>query len=210
MNMGSRGQALQASDAALKAPAPTPAPQVKALGVKSFVDAIKKRAGTEEFARFLGALSPAARTVVDNPPPAQAWLPISVELELIQQALTHAFSGDLGKLRAASADSATQDFTSAYRIFIKLLSPMFLIKRVGIVWSMLYRDNGSLEITKLDEAGREVHFRVTAAAAMPAVWWEFLIAGIEAVVLLTRIENPRVFATGGGGHERFLDFCCRW
>ncbi|HEY0701586.1 MAG TPA: hypothetical protein VGD60_02365 [Candidatus Acidoferrales bacterium] len=97
------------------------------------IKAIKQRGGQPELDRIVGQLGPETRKVFDAPVKAWDWYSIDVFAELLEVIVRETANGNPDILTARSEKVVDSQLRGAYRIFIKLGSPGYVIKRIAAV-----------------------------------------------------------------------------
>ncbi len=89
--------------------------------------------------------------------------------DLLSGALKYAFHGDEERIVELGRRAFLYDLKTLYRVFIKLMSPGFVIDRASRVWLTDSRDNGSLSARKLSDTRCEVSYD-KIRAIYPGFW----------------------------------------
>jgi hypothetical protein len=97
------------------------------------IKAIKQRGGQPELDRIVGGLSPEARKAFDAPIKSWDWYSIDVFAELLEVIVRETADGDPDILTERAEKVVDSQLRGAYRIFIKLGSPGYVIKRIAAV-----------------------------------------------------------------------------
>lgn len=118
--------------------------QVKGSGIAPTMKFIRKKYGDEKADQVLARLSDEVRRTV-TVPLAGTWYPVEHVGELCT-AIRAVLSTDTPDcLFEIARESATDAFNLIYRVFFRLGSPAFIVKRVASVWGSLC-DSGTLSV----------------------------------------------------------------
>lgn len=95
--------------------------------------AIKKRGGQPELERVVGQLGAETRKIFDAPVKSWDWYSIDVFAELLEALVRETANGNPEILTERSEQVVDSQLRGVYRIFIKLGSPGYVIKRIAAV-----------------------------------------------------------------------------
>ncbi len=183
-------------------------PAVKAALVVNGLRALKKHVAPAQFAEFCTSLSPAARALVETPPPVSEWVPLALRFEVFDGAFRRLLGQELPVMYQIGFDAHADTFKSFYRIFIKLLSPSFMLSRVRPAWQVNVRNCGSLE--RVDEGDRWLVLEYRGAPK-PAPWfWEYNRGGMAGLASLTGVRNVRSTIVKGGADSNHCSIRVDW
>jgi hypothetical protein len=163
--------------------ATSPEPMAKGAGFNSLVAVVKdKFLSAEELARLVRKLPPETAEAVQSPPLPMAWIPCARYGDLLSGLLEHAFRGDEERIVELGRLAFLYDLKTLYRVFIKLMSPGFVIDRASRLFQTYNKDNGALSARKVGETRCEVTYE-RIRARYPGFWAHqrgCLIAGVQA------------------------------
>jgi hypothetical protein len=118
--------------------------EVKGVGLRGFLKYIKLNY-EPGIADFLSNLPDAERKVFESPILNSKWYPYSAFTSLLKVMDDEMGSGDLSECRRYGANSADLDMSSIFKVFFKVGSPQFIIKRSDWFWKQYYRP-GSMKV----------------------------------------------------------------
>jgi hypothetical protein len=95
--------------------------------------AIKKRGGQPELERVVGQLGAETRKIFDAPVKSWDWYSIDVFAELLEALVRETANGNPEILTERSEQVVDSQLRGVYRIFLKLGSPGYVIKRIAAV-----------------------------------------------------------------------------
>jgi hypothetical protein len=149
---------------------PSPQPTAKGAGFNSLVAILRDEfLNADEFAGLVRKLPPETAEAIQTPPLPMEWIPCARYGDLLSGVLKHAFRGDEERVVELGRRAFLYDLKTLYRVFIKLMSPGFVIDRASRVWLTYNRDNGLLSARKLSETRCEVTYD-KIRARYPGFW----------------------------------------
>jgi uncharacterized protein (TIGR02265 family) len=128
-------------------------PEAKANGFNTTVRVLQAMLSPAAFARVVEALPPETAELIAHKPLPLAWLPVERYGDLIATALRVGFGGEEERIVDVGRRMIVADLKTLYRMFIKLLSPQYVIERATKLWLTYNRNNG---IVTLHEVGAQV------------------------------------------------------
>jgi hypothetical protein len=145
-------------------------PVAKAAGFNSVVAVLRDGLlGADAFATVVGKLPPATAAAIKTPPLPVQWIPCERYADLVSMALMHGFRGDEERLVEMGRRAFLHDLKTLYRMFIKLMSPGFVIGRASKLWLTYNRNNGLLTARQVSEHRCEVTYE-NIVAVYPGFW----------------------------------------
>ncbi|MGZ3405304.1 MAG: hypothetical protein ACXVAN_02590 [Polyangia bacterium] len=142
----------------------------KAAGFNSVVAVLRDDLlGADAFAAVVGKLPPATAEAIKSPPLPVSWIPCERYGDLVSSALVHGFGGNEERLVEMGRRAFLHDLKTVYRVFIKLMSPGFVIDRATKLWLTYNRDNGLLTARQLGDRCAEVSYE-KIVAVYPGFW----------------------------------------
>jgi hypothetical protein len=152
------------------APEAVAPPTAKGAGFNSIVAILRDELlSAEEFAGFVRKLPPETAEAIQTPPLPMEWIPCARYGDLLSGLLKHAFRGDEERVVELGRRAFLYDLKTLYRVFIKLMSPGYVIDRASRIWLTYNRDNGALSARKVGETRCEVHYD-KIRAIYPGFW----------------------------------------
>jgi hypothetical protein len=125
-----------------------PGVTIKGAAVLDAVRAMRKGHGDEGFARIVATLDPEARTIFEGAILPTSWYPLDAFVRLLDAELRQGAGGDERALVERAERIVEKQLRGIYRLFVKLGSPEFVLKRIAIV-HMTYYNGVNLETTSL-------------------------------------------------------------
>lgn len=183
-------------------------PEAKASGLISWMKVLRKSVDAARWDRFLAALPPETRALVEHPPLPITWLPMKLVRPIFEHAGDLLLDHDLEKVADVSRRQIREDLRTIYRVFIRVASPRFVASRAAAIYSTYFRNNGSARIVADSERSADI---LVEHVAMPspdlyARMRGSILGGIE----LTGARSPRVQIVSGGGSEPNCLFRADW
>jgi len=129
--------------------------RIKGTGLIDTIKAIKgikQRGGQQELDRVVSQLGPEARKLFEAPVKSWDWYSIDVCAELLEVIVREMASGNPEILAAQAEKVIDTQLRGAYRIFIKLGSPGYVIKRIAAVHETYF--DGIQIIPDVDNSGQ--------------------------------------------------------
>ena len=185
-----------------------PEPAVKAFAL-TLADKMTQELSTPDaYARYFAALPSEMQEIARRPLPPGAWVPLRLVNTQINLCTEIAFGGQLEVSTEFGRRTVHRNFKTVHKVFVRLLSPAFVLMRSNLVYRMYYRDNGTATAIRKGERDIEVHHQGIAFPS-PAVWASSKGAAIGSLEV-SRAKNPRVEIISGGGDSRDCVFRCTW
>ena len=123
---------------------------VKGSAISARLRFVRERHGQGGIDRLLAALTPGSRALLDARVLPQAWVPADLFIDLLVQADRLFGKGDLELCVEMGRYSAEVNLPTLYKVFYRLGSPMFILRKAASLWSVHY-DSGHLTATPLAE-----------------------------------------------------------
>jgi hypothetical protein len=180
----------------------------KAQGFLSVLNVLKQSLTAQEHERVMRALPPATRELCERPPLPVAWMPTQHFAELIAVLLRTVYGGDQEKLVDLGSKALLADLKGIYKLFIKVLSPQYVIERGAKLYLTYTRNNGTLEAVPQGEKACEVRFR-GVTQLFPGVW-AYQRGAVRGALLATGLKQIEIKHLRGADTEGNCDILCRW
>jgi hypothetical protein len=183
-------------------------PEAKASGLISWTKVVRQTVDSGRWNRFLAAIPPETRMVVEHPPLPITWLPMRPLLPIWEKANELLFDGDLEKGTDVARRQIREDLSTIYRVFIRVASPRFVCSRAAAIYSTYFRNNGTARVVAETERSADILVEDVALPS-PHLYSRMrgsILGGIE----LTGARNPRVQIVSGGGSEPRCLFRAHW
>jgi hypothetical protein len=184
------------------------APTAKATGFISAVSAIRSLCTPSDFAAVVRALPPDTAALVERPPLPLEWMPTRHFTELVVAAHRIAFAGDDDKVIQAASRAMRNDLKTIYRVFIRFMSPGYVIERGAKLFDTYNRDNGALTVARTSESSAEITYR-GILNANPTVWL-YHRGAIHGVLEAMGYKSFSVTVQSGGGDTSSCVLVAEW
>lgn len=171
-------------------------PHVKGVAIRGILSGVDRLCPPGTVDKMLGLLPPELANKVKHQGFVSAgWYPLS-DYRAILDAVMQASGGGIDIIRQISRQATRDDFRGIYRLLTFVLSPEFVIKRAGGVFSRYY-DTGTLTIPVARDGYVEANFR--SCVGFNHVMWQDATAGAMAILEVCGAKDLRVTAVRGGG-----------
>jgi hypothetical protein len=146
--------------------------EVKGTAIVTVPLFIKERFGEGGLNRWVNVLAPEARKVYPGSVLVSSWYPLKEFLvEPLRKMCDLFYAGDREGAREAGRFSADHSLKGIYKIFVKLGSPEFMVRRAGSILPMYYtpsemkvvearKGQGILQITHFPEMDQALEVRI--------------------------------------------------
>jgi hypothetical protein len=187
----------------------TAEPLAKAAGFNSVVAVLRNgMLDADGFASLVGKLPPATAEAIRKPPLSVQWIPCARYADLVSGALSHSFGGDEERVVELGRRAFLHDLKTIYRVFIKFLSPGFVVERGTKLWLTYNRDNGLLHARKLGDTCAEVSYE-KIVAVYPG-FWSYQRGCLLAAVQATGYPKATVVLSSPADAEGNAKFTANW
>jgi hypothetical protein len=130
---------------------------VKGTALRARLRYVEERAGTDGYRRFVEALSPETRTLVDARILASGWYPFTAFVEICEVIDRQLGQGDLELCDELGRYGCDANLPTLYKIFFRMADVQYIVKRAAAAWRVNY-DEGSM--TLVGEGDHEVRLRM--------------------------------------------------
>ena len=145
-------------------------PLAKAAGFNSVVAVLRDGLlSADAFAAVVRKLPPETAAAIERPPLSVQWIPCARYGDLVSATLEHGFAGDEEQLVEMGRRAFLHDLKTLYRVFIKVLTPAFVIERGSALWLTYNRNNGTLTTRRTGDRTVEVSYE-KIVAVYPGFW----------------------------------------
>ena len=127
---------------------------------------------------FLAAIGPEARKLFETSMAIQ-WIALDLEREILAAAAAVLYPKDPRGVRRLAKQIANRSFGTIYKIFLRLPSIAFLVKRSSSIWKLFYRQG---QATVEDFSGNRGTLVVRAFPGLSAVHRQYLCGFFEAIL----------------------------
>ncbi len=145
---------------------------------------------------FMQARSPQVREMFDDGS-MNSWIEFAVETEVFEAAARLLYPEDKQALRRLGAEVAQRHFTGIYKIFLRIPSVGFVVKRASQIYKTLY-DAGDAGVEDLKETS--CILTATGLESLSHVQHEYICGFLTRVVELTGVKNVQVTHDASNPH----------
>jgi len=184
------------------------APELKAAGFNSAVNALRVLSTPADFDKMVDALPAGTAELVRHPPLPVAWLPNEHFSALIETAGRIVFSGDEQRIEEVARRAISVDLNTIYKIFIRLASPQYVVERATKLWQTYTRNNGFATAVPTSGAACEVSYEDIERPS--PVLWAYQRGAIRGIIEATGVKTVRVQTLRGGHTQPHCRFSVSW
>jgi hypothetical protein len=181
-------------------------PESKGSGFASAVAVLRKTIGGEAMERVIAVLSPETAELVRRPPLPVAWISMLHFPELTRAVRAHAFGVDERKFEEWGREAIIADLRTIYRMFIRFLSPQFVIERGAKLWAQYTRNQGKAWGENDGPGACVVHYEGLPAELVSPEFWAYQRGVLLGIMEVTGMKQIGVETLDGGAtmtHARF-------
>ncbi|HEY2749267.1 MAG TPA: hypothetical protein VGL86_31835 [Polyangia bacterium] len=181
-------------------------PESKGSGFASAVSILRKMVPVESIERVIAALPPETAELVRRPPLPVAWISAHHFPELSRAVRAEAFGGDERKFEEWGRQAIIADLRTIYRMFIRFLSPQFVIERGAKLWAQYARNQGRAWAEADGPGSCMVHYEGLPPALVSAEFWAYQRGVLLGIMEATGMKQIGVETLDGGAtmtHARF-------
>ena len=118
---------------------------VKGTALRARLRFVEERAGVDGYRRFLDALSPATRALVDARILASAWYPFTSFVEICEVIDRQLGRGDLELCHELGRYGCDANLPTMYKIFFRMADVLYIVRRAAAAWRVNY-DEGTMSV----------------------------------------------------------------
>jgi hypothetical protein len=126
--------------------------QIKGTAILDSLAAIRARSGEEELKSIVGGLGDDAKRLFERPVYPATWYPLDLFVEFLEADVNQTAGGNREVLITRSEKVIEKQLHGIYKMFVKLGSPEFIIKRIAVVHSTYFQ--GVKILTEFQETKR--------------------------------------------------------
>ena len=130
---------------------------VKGTALRARLRFVEERAGVEGYRRFLDALAPETRAIVEARILASGWYPFTAFVDICTTIDRQLGDGDLALCDTLGRYGCDANLPTLYKIFFRMADVRYIIRRAAAAWRVNY-DEGSM--TVLHEGDHVVTLRM--------------------------------------------------
>lgn len=185
-------------------------PEGKASGFNSAVATLRQLVTPEAFQRVVAALPPETVELIEHPPLSLAWISTAHFRALVDAAVAQLFDGDESRLVEWGRRAVAHDLRTIYKVFIRFLSPRFVIERGARLWDTYQRNFGHAEAEVDGDNGCIVRYDGLPLAYTSPAFWAYQRGALHGVMDATGMKNVVVELVAGGGNTGHARFRVSW
>jgi len=134
---------------------------VKGTALRARLRYVEEHAGDDGYHRFLDALAPETRAIVDGRVLASGWYPFTAFVDLCEVIDRQLGTGDLALCHELGRYGCDANLPTLYKIFFRMADVLYIIRRAATAWRVNY-DEGSM--TVVEEGDHHVVMRMEVPA----------------------------------------------
>ena len=165
--------------------------KIKGSAIISTIDYIKIHFGEEGKKEIFERLPEEEQEIVNQTVFSTMWYPFSIFINLNQFTDSKFGKGDLELVRIMGAYGAEHDLKTIYKLFYRITSPQFILKRASQVFSTYY-DQGHLQV--LDSSSDWALIELSDFPGITEVYLQRISGWMEKTVELSGGKHPKVVA----------------
>lgn len=163
--------------------------EVKAGVIDTRRNAIDALYGVGAFEKAIPHMPAEVARVAKNPPYYMAWMSFETLGAIDSALITHVLGGDTAKMRAVVAEGARLELNVLYKFLLKLGSPGFVLKRLGVVFSSKARPG----LLKEEHIGANDATMTMTQMVLPYYYYAHVLpAWAETALALSGAKRPEV------------------
>lgn len=185
-------------------------PESKGSGFASAVAILRKSVPPEVLERVVAALSAETAELVRRPPLPVAWIPVGHFPELIGAVRKHAFGDDERKYEEWGRLALLSDLRTVYKVFIRFLSPQFVIERGTKLWETYARNQGSVRSVADGATAAIVTYEGLPPTLVSPLFWAYQRGALLGVMEATGMKQMAVETVEGAAAATHAKFRISW
>lgn len=185
-------------------------PEGKGAGFSGAVATLRRMVPAADLERVLATLPEETADVVRHPPLPVAWIPTRHFVALLQVAERELFRGDEEKLAEWGREAIKNDLRTIYKMFIRFLSPQYVIERGARLWRTYTRNSGEVSAFAVDEHTCEVNYSDMPELLRWPGYWAYQRGALRGVMEATGLKMLSIELLEGGGTASHARFRVRW
>lgn len=113
--------------------------QIKGTAVLDTITLVKKRMGNDEFNRIVGLLGDEAKKMFQGEVFTSSWYPLDLFTQFLEAEIRESAGGNVEVLIKGSEAVIERQLRGIYKVFVKLGSPEFVLKRIAAVHATYFQ-----------------------------------------------------------------------
>jgi hypothetical protein len=183
-------------------------PEAKGAGFNTVASVIRTMLGAKGFESMTRALPPGTAALMKKPPLPMQWVACDHFGDLISTALRAGFHGDETKIVEVGRQSLVHDLNTLYRMFVRLLSPRYVIDRGAKLWLTYNRNNGTLRAVQTGDRSCDVFYE--GVACVYPGFWSYQRGCLLAAMEATGYKKATITLVRGAGVTGDAQFALQW
>jgi hypothetical protein len=185
-------------------------PESKGSGFASAVIILRKILVGEMLEQIIATLSPETAELVRHPPLPVAWIGVGHFPELVRAVKAHGFGGDEKKFEEWGRQAMLNDLRTIYKMFIRFLSPQFVIERAAKLWQTYTRHQGSVRAVADGPSSAIVTYEGLPQLLVSAEFWAYQRGVLLGVLEATGMKQVAIESLGGAAATTGARFRVSW
>jgi len=186
------------------------AAESKGSGFTSAVTILRKMLPIDALEHVLASLSEETAQLVLHPPLPVAWIPVHHFPELVRAVRAHAFGGDEVKFEEWGRQAILVDVRTIYKMFIRFLSPQFVIERGAKLWQTYTRNQGNVRAEAEGPSAALVTYDGLPPELVSPEFWAYQRGVLLGIMEATGMKQIAVETLGGGATSPGARFRVSW
>ncbi len=186
------------------------APESKGSGFSSAVATLRKMLPGDVLERIIATLSEETAELVRRPPLPVAWVSMHHFPELVRAVRTLAFGGDERKFEEWGRMAMLADLRTIYKMFIRFLSPQFVIERGTKLWETYARNQGHVRAVADGPSSALVTYEGLPVDLVSPEFWAYQRGVLLGIMEATGMKQTAVETLDGGATTPNARFRVSW
>ena len=186
------------------------AAESKGSGFTSAVTILRKMLPVDALEQVLASLSEETAQLVLHPPLPVAWIPVHHFPELVRAVRAHAFGGDEVKFEEWGRQAILVDVRTIYKMFIRFLSPQFVIERGAKLWQTYTRNQGQVRAIADGASVALVAYEALPEELVSPEFWAYQRGVLLGVMEATGLRQVAVETLDGAATATGARFRVSW
>lgn len=182
----------------------------KGSGFTSAVTILRKMLPVESLEQVLATLSPETAELVLHPPLPVAWIGMHHFPELVHAVKTHGFGSDERMFEEWGRQAILVDLRTIYKMFIRFLSPQFVIERGAKLWQTYTRNQGNVRADAEGAAAALVTYEGLPHELVSPEFWAYQRGVLLGILEATGMKQIAVETLAGAATANGACFRVSW
>ncbi|MGZ3429138.1 MAG: hypothetical protein ACXVCV_20945 [Polyangia bacterium] len=185
-------------------------PASKGSGFASAVATLRKLLPPETMEHVIAPLSAPTAELVRRPPLPVAWIDVTHFPELLVSVRANAFGADEAKYEEWGRQAMLADLRTIYKVFIRFLSPQFVIERGTKLWQTYTREQGNVRSVADGDSAALVIYEGLPPTLVSPEFWAYQRGVLRGVMEATGMKHTMVTTLAGGATATHARFRVSW